>query len=45
MTSRGICQRRNEYIASICDELVFSSVTPDSSLYPLTLTDKPVKTF
>lgn len=45
MTSRYICQRRNEYIASICDELVFSSVTPDSSLYPLTLSAKPVKTF
>ena len=43
MTSRCQCQRRNEYITSICDELVFSSVTTDSSLYPLTITDLPVK--
>ncbi|MDE5881037.1 MAG: hypothetical protein K2H60_04850 [Muribaculaceae bacterium] len=35
MTSRYLCQKRNEYIASISDELVFSSLTPDSSLYPL----------
>ena len=45
MTSRGICHRRNEYIASISDELVFSSVTPDSSHYSLTLSAKPVKSF
>lgn len=32
MTSRHLCQKRNEYIASISDELVFSSLTPDSSL-------------
>ena len=36
MVSRNDCQKRNEYIASISDELVFSSLTPDSSLYPLT---------
>ena len=36
MTSRYLCQKRNEYIASISDELVFSSLTPESSLYPLT---------
>ena len=35
MTSLRLCQKRNEYIASISDELVFSSLTPDSSLYPL----------
>lgn len=34
-TSRHLCQQRNEYVASISDELVFSSLTPDSSLYPL----------
>lgn len=33
MTSRHLCGRRNEYVASISDELVFSSLTPDSSLY------------
>lgn len=35
MTSRHLCQQRNEYVASISDELVFSSLTPDSSLYQL----------
>lgn len=35
-TSRHLCQQRNEYVASISDELVFSSLTPDSSLYALT---------
>lgn len=34
-TSRHLCQQRNEYVASISDELVFSSLTLDSSLYPL----------
>lgn len=34
-TSRHLCQQRNEYVASISNELVFSSLTPDSSLYPL----------
>lgn len=33
--SRNLCQQRNEYVASISGELVFSSLTPDSSLYPL----------
>lgn len=42
MTSRHLCQQRNEYVASISDELVFSSLTPDSSLYPLTLQNKSV---
>jgi len=35
MTSRHLCQRRNEYVVSISDELVFSSLAPDSSLYSL----------
>ena len=35
MTSRCLCRQRNEYVASICDELVFSSLSPESSLYPL----------
>ena len=35
MTSRHLCHQRNEYIASISDELVFSSLTPESSLYSL----------
>lgn len=34
-TSRLLCQQRNEYVAFISDELVFSSLTPESSLYPL----------
>lgn len=33
--SRQNCQQRNEYIASICDELVFSSLTSNSSLNTL----------
>lgn len=33
--SRQLCQQRNEYVAFISDELVFSSLTPESSLYPL----------
>ena len=33
--SRHLCQQRNEYVASISDELVFSSLTPNSSLYSL----------
>lgn len=32
MTSRHLCGRRNEYVASISDELVFSSMNPQSSL-------------
>lgn len=43
MPSRYVCQRRNEYIASISDELVFSSLTPDSSLYPLSKSAKPIR--
>lgn len=34
-TSRHLCQQRNAYVASISDELVFSSLTPHSSLYSL----------
>ena len=36
MTSRYLCQKRNEYIALISDELVFSSLSPESSLFSLT---------
>lgn len=42
MTSRHLCQQRNEYAASISDSLVFSSLTLDSSLYQLTLQTKSV---
>ena len=28
MTSHLLCQRRNEYVASLSEELVFSSLTP-----------------
>lgn len=42
MTSRRMCQNRNEYVAEISDELVFSSITPESSLYPLSLTNKKI---
>ena len=42
MTSRCLCKERNEYVASICDELVFSSLTQESSLYPLARTEKLV---
>lgn len=41
-TSRNLCQQRNEYVASISDELVFSSLSPNSSLYPLSLQNKSV---
>lgn len=34
-TSRHLCQQRNEYVASISDELVFSTLTPRSSLFSL----------
>lgn len=43
MTFRHLCQKRNEYIASIYDELVFYFLIPDSSLYPLTTTSKRLK--
>lgn len=39
MTSRPLCQQRNEYVASISDELVFSSLIPESSLYPIALSN------
>lgn len=42
MTSRHLCGKRNKYVASISDELVFSSLTLDSSLYQLTLQTKSV---
>lgn len=40
MTSRHHCQKRNEYIASISDELVFSSLTPESSLCCIVSTNR-----
>ncbi len=40
MTSRHLCQKRNEYIASISDELVFTAVTPSSSLHNLIVSNK-----
>lgn len=43
-TSRHLCQQRNRFVASISDELVFSSITSDSSLYPLSLTRKTIVT-
>ena len=42
MTSRASCRQSNNYIASIADELVFSSLTPGSSLFPLVNTNKQV---
>lgn len=42
MTSRHLCGKRNKYVASISDELVFSSLTLDSSSYQLTLQTKSV---
>lgn len=41
-TSRHLCQQRNEYAASISDSLVFSSLTPESSLCSLTQSEKTV---
>lgn len=42
MTSRHLCHLRNEQVASIADELVFSSLKPESSLNSIIeMTDKP----
>lgn len=41
-TSRNLCQRCNDYIASISDELVFSSLSPESSLHPLSSLTKSI---
>lgn len=41
-TSRHLCQQRNEYVANISDSLVFTFLTPDSSLYPLSLQNKSI---
>lgn len=38
-SSRHLCQQRNEYAASISDELVFSSLSTKSSLYSLISTN------
>lgn len=42
MTSRHLCQQRNEYVTFISDNLIFSSLTPQSSLYRLSLQHKSV---
>lgn len=42
MTSRHLCGKRNKYIASISDELVFSSLTPKSTLSSISTGHKPV---
>lgn len=35
MASRRLCQKRNEYVASISDVLAFSALTTNSSLYSI----------
>lgn len=40
--SRYLCQKSNAYIASLSDELVFSSLSPESSLNSLVDTSKPL---
>lgn len=35
MASRKLCHERNEYVASISDEMVFASLRPESSLSAL----------
>lgn len=42
-SSRQLCQKCNEYVARICEELVFSSVTRESSLYLLSKSEKNVR--
>ena len=32
---REYAARRNEYVASLADSLVFASINPESSLYPI----------
>ena len=41
-TSRHFCQQRNEYVASISDELVFSSLSPKSTLSTIPVGHKPI---
>lgn len=43
-TSEPAAQRRNEYICNICDTIVFASVSKESSLYPLMMKYKEIKT-
>lgn len=40
-SSRILCLGCNKHAAKLADELVFSFLTPASSLYPLSLTTKP----
>lgn len=42
MTSRLLCQRCNEYVASISDKRVFSSLSANSSLCRLVTTDSQI---
>ena len=42
MVSRKMCQQRNEYIATTASKLIVASVTPQSTLYPFSLLEKPV---
>ena len=42
MTSRYLCHKRNEFIVSIADELVFSSISPESTLWQLSESSKKV---
>ncbi|MDE6331788.1 MAG: hypothetical protein K2L80_04225, partial [Muribaculaceae bacterium] len=43
--SRATCLRRNQYVADIADELVFTSVSHESSIYDLTQSPKNIKIF
>lgn len=43
MTSRHLCQQRNEYVATISDSLVFTFLTPDSSLFSLVTSNQNQK--
>ena len=46
MPSRANAEKRNNYLASIADEIVFASLTKDSGLYSLKeLISKPFKLF
>ena len=38
---REYAARRNEYVASLADSLVFASINPESSLYPIYTKYKP----
>ncbi|MCH5347467.1 MAG: hypothetical protein J1E63_10165, partial [Muribaculaceae bacterium] len=45
MTGKATAQKRNRHVASMSDELVFSSLSPDSSLYQIfQSSEKPTTT-